>query len=365
MDEVFNIFDSDEFQDLIIQEEQIEDITIEKDETFDKLIIEVFHRKCDFGNELIQNISTFGKKSDTQQFIDRLSYLIPYSSIFDSNVPFSIVIDSDDDDKRYHQFVVHIDYRRYDKAKAIEYIRFFKSVVKIFSSIKGLRTDSSIRFSILDGPNVITVSSNKLLEDELYEVYPIIKHLFNDEVFMSIANKKKYIPMLYVQEPPLDFFIQNNKQHERYKFGSIKLTKELNSKFWDIYKESFSRDGYKISIDLYIRYFEKRCVSHMPYTAVARDFHIYENMDLYPELFLSEKDVIIKLSFGSLFSPMTGCTLDTYNQCMGKSIVIKHSLNKDICDLIKMISNDDKLYDSMVSMISHSDDNQFYDGEIC
>ena len=50
MDEVFNIFDSDEFQDLIKQEEQIEDIAIEKDETFDKLIIEVFHRKCDFTN---------------------------------------------------------------------------------------------------------------------------------------------------------------------------------------------------------------------------------------------------------------------------------------------------------------------------
>ena len=47
MDEVFNIFDSDLFQDLI-QEEQIEDNAIEKDETFDKLIIEVFHRKCDF-----------------------------------------------------------------------------------------------------------------------------------------------------------------------------------------------------------------------------------------------------------------------------------------------------------------------------
>ena len=191
MDEVFNIFDSDEFQDLIIQEEQIEDITIEKDETFDKLIIEVFHRKCDFANELIQNISTFGKKSDTQQFRDRLGYLMAYSSIFDSNVPASIVIDSDDDDKRYHQFVVHIDYRRYNKAKAIDYIRFFKNVVKIFSSIKGLRTDSSIRFSILDGPNVITVSSNKLLEDELYEVYPMIKHFFNDKVFMDIANKHR------------------------------------------------------------------------------------------------------------------------------------------------------------------------------
>lgn len=33
MNEVFNIFDSDDFQDLI-QEEQVEDIIIEKDETF-------------------------------------------------------------------------------------------------------------------------------------------------------------------------------------------------------------------------------------------------------------------------------------------------------------------------------------------
>lgn len=364
MDEVFNIFDSDEFQDLL-QEEHIEDITIEKDDTFDKLIIEVFHRKCDFANEIIQDISTFGKKSDSQQFIDRLDYIIRYSSIFDSNVPASIVIDSDDDDRKSHQFVIHIDYRRCDKAKAIDYITFFKNVVKIFSSIKGLRTDSSIHFSILDGPNVITLSSNKLLEDALYEVYPMIKHFFSDEVFMNIANKKKYIPMLYVQEPPLDFFIQNNKQYDRYKFESIKLTKDLDSKFWDIYKESFSGDSYKVNIDLYIRYFEKRSVSHMPYTAVARDFDIYKNMDLYPELLLSEKDVIIKLSFGSLFSPMTGCSLDTYNQCMGKSIIIQHPLTKDICDLIKIISNDDKLYDNMIAMLSHSENNKFYDGEIC
>ena len=106
----------------------------------------------------------------------------------------------------------------------------------------------------------------------------------------------------------------------------------------------------------------------MPYTAVTRDFNIYENMDLYPELLLSEKDVIIKFSFGSLFSPITGCSLDTYdtyNQCIGKSIIIQHSLTKDICDLIKMISNDDKLYENMIAMISNSDNNQFYEGEIC
>lgn len=364
MDEVFNIFDSEEFQDLF-QEEQVEDITVDKDETFDKLIIEVFHRRTDFANELIQDIPTLGKKSDTQQFIDKLNYLIQYSPIFDDNVPASVELFSDDDSRTYHTFIVHIHYKRKNKSKAIDLINFFKNVVKIFSSIKGMRSDSSIRFSILDGPNLITVTSNKLLEDELYEVYPMIKHLFNDEVFMKIAAMKKYVPMLYVQEPPLDFFIHENKQYKRYKFTPIQLTKELNSMFWGIYKESFSSEAYKTSIDLYIRYFEKRAVSHMPYTAVARDISVYEKMMMIPELFIAEKEVIIKLSFDSLFSPMTGCSLDTYNQCMGKSIIIRHSLTKEICDLIKLISNDNTLYESMVAMICPQTTKEFYDGEIC